>query len=218
MFWYKGAEMKKKVISLVMLAVVFLFGGVFLSKTPIEESKADGNATLSIYACNLSFKDNVYILYAVENQNVTDLSAVKLLTWTEGRQEYLFGTQDYELSYVRQETINGKNCVVYENSRLSAKQMTDTVYARAYYNDNGNAVYSQVVKYSIVQYAYNKLNSPATAEKLKTMLTSMLAYGSSAQQYYEYHLERLADATYNKIDLVNGTFNDNCTRSLSRSG
>ena len=76
--------------------------------------------------------------------------------------------------------------------------MTDVIYARAYISVGGEEYYSEPVKYSILNYIYNKLGYTGTAttnEKLDALLRGMLEYGASAQMYFDYKTEELANAS-----------------------
>lgn len=207
--------MKKRMLllSLALLLVASMVGA--LAWMPGAEEPAP---ELSIAYCNLSFRDTVCIKYAV-SANVPD---VKILIWTSPDSEYTVGTQDDEITEQVTQTINGTPHLVFDYTKLAAKQMTDVVYARAYANVDGVDYYSEINKYSILQYAYNKLGKTATAstdEELKEMLTHMLAYGAAAQKYLnDYKADRLATADWYQVKLTAGVLDDKCTHGLYLPG
>ena len=124
---------------------------------------------MNIAYCNLSFSDNIYIKYAVKS----DVADVKLLIWTSPESEYVIGTQDDEITEYYTENIGGVPHMIFDYTKLAAKQMADVVYARAYTQVDGVDYYSSVNKYSILQYAYSKLGKTGTAStnaELKDML------------------------------------------------
>ena len=180
-------------------------------------SSATVEPELSIPYCNLSFRDSVCIKYAVKS-NVSD---VKLLLWTSAEEEYTVGTHDDEITAYVTESIGGVEHYVFDYTALSAKQMTDVVYARAYAQIDGTDYYSEVNKYSILQYAYNKLGKTGTAstdEDFKEMLTYMLSYGAAAQKYFDYKADRLATANWVQVKVTDGTLDDGNTQGLYLSG
>lgn len=205
--------MKMKKIGVVILVMIL----AMVASSAFSVGAAEITPQLSIDFCNLSFRDSVCIKYAVAS-NVKD---VKVLIWTEPQAEYKVGTQDYELTSVGSEVIGEKSYMIFDFTKLVAKQMTDVVYARAYAEANGDDYYSEINKYSILQYAYNKLGKTGTAsndENLKNMLNSMLMYGANAQKYFDYKVERLATDAFYQVKLTAGLLDDGCNHGLYLAG
>ncbi|MBR2466997.1 MAG: InlB B-repeat-containing protein [Clostridia bacterium] len=196
-------------VMLISLTLPMMFVGA-------ESEGAD--VQIDIGYCNLSFKDSVRIKYAVS----TSEANTSLLIWTEEQSEYTYGTHTTELKNAYNDTISGAPYKVFDYNRLSAKQMTDVVYARAYAVVDGEAHYSEVVKYSILQYAYNKLGKTAEGSDnaaLCEMLEKMLDYGASAQKYFdEYKIDRLATAEWYQVKLTAGAISDGSNHGLYLPG
>ena len=211
--------MKRKILflALIVCSLISVFAiSVFANETATEPKEPG----LNIEAANLSFEDSVYVLYAVSHEGIP-AESVKLLFWTEPEatvDAYVLGTEAYSKTYVDlDETVNGKSCVIFNNTELRAKNMADYVYARAYAVVDGVEYYSNVSKYSILQYAYNKLGytgTESTNTALKNMLVSMLQYGADAQTYFEHNTSRLANETYYQIKVVGGLLEDGFTKGL----
>ena len=111
--------------------------------------------------------------------------------------------------------------MIFDYTELAAKQMTDVVYARAYTQVDGVDYYSDVNKYSILQYAYSKLGKTGTAStnaELKDMLSSMLTYGASAQKYFDHKENRLATADWYQVKVTAGALGDGCVQGLYLAG
>ncbi len=206
--------MKKtlKLIALTLVVSMLLIGVA----VPVS---ANGEAPeLSIDYCNLSFRDSVCIKYAVAS---TSTEETTLLLWDEPSDEYLYGTHIAELSTVGNQTISGETYKVFDYTELAAKQMTDVIYARAYTVVDGEEYYSDVEKYSILQYAYSKLGKTGTAsddKNLKAMLSSMLEYGANAQKYFEYDVDRLATDDFYQVKIIGGLIDDQCNHGLYLEG
>ncbi len=100
---------------------------------------------------------------------------------------------------------------------LTDKQMTDNVYVRAYADVGGTALYSETVKFSVLEYAHVQLNNPSATPELKALLTDMLNYGASAQKYFDYNTYRpvytAAQTGYNAVanDWFHGSYNGSLT-------
>ncbi len=187
-----------KITFLVAIIAVFTVA-MCLCVTADEAVSTD----LNIDYCNLAFQSDTHILYAIKSND----SNVKLLFWSEPQDDYLLGSQHAAVSpYTEQVDINGELYTVFKYAGLTAKQMTDNVYVRACIdNGGGDVTYGEVHKYSILQYAYNKLGKTGTAttnEKLIDMLNNMLEFGASAQEYHGYKTEALATDEFVKVELT----------------
>ncbi|MBQ3868182.1 MAG: hypothetical protein II789_06530, partial [Clostridia bacterium] len=143
--------MKKRLL-LVLFSLIMLLGIISLAgNVHAEESDPE----LTVVGCNLSFGSSIYIKYAIYSP---DLNGIELLVWTDPQTSYEYGTQKLILNQLdKPETVQGKKCAVFKYTDLAAKQMGDTIYARAHVVRDGIDYYSEVKKYSVLQYAYNKL-------------------------------------------------------------
>ena len=199
----------KRVFFLLFIALVSILGILMFGATASEP-----DPELSIIGCNLSFRDNIYIKYAIK---ANDFTGVKVLIWTEPQEEYTFGSQNYVLSQTGIEDILETECAIFQYDKLAAKQMTDYVYARAYVEKSGTKYYSQVKKYSILQYVYNKTGKTGTVSSdanLVNMLNGMIEYGSLAQIYFNYRPNRLANSNWYQIKVSGGVLEDYCGEGL----
>lgn len=204
----------------LLLAALALLTAVLTIGIAAEEKPA-----LDIYAANLSFEDSVYLMYAVDAENVS-ADQVKMLFWTEpilqsDPDAYVKGTEDYVGTNCGDVTIKDSTYKMFKYDKLHAKNMTDVIYARAYVEVDGVAYYSELSKYSILQYAYNKLGYTGTAtdsDTLQEMLRNMLTYGASAQKHFEYNTDRLATDSFYQIKLEGGVLSDGCAHGLYLEG
>ena len=173
----------------------------------------DMDPGLSVAACNLSFENDVHIMYAVSGDS---LENVRLLIWNSPQSSYIFGTHDAAISPEETRMLQGQEMLIFRYSGIAAKQMADTVYARAYCRAGGRYYYSEVKKYSVLQYAYNKLGKTGEATsqtKLKDVLNAMIKFGADAQKYCQYKTDRLATNDFYQIKVTGGIIDD-----LSSSG
>lgn len=173
---------------------------------------------LTIASCNLAFENNTYVMYAVAGD---DLSDVKLLVWKDARPSYTYGTQDDILEPSRTEMLQGQEMLVFEYTKLAAKQIPDAIYARAFSDNGGTASYSELKKYSTLQYIYNKTGRTGTASpnaSLIDVLETLKEYGAAAQIYTRYKTTRLATDDFYQIKVVGGKLSDQATDGLYRPG
>ena len=164
--------MLKKIKLLTLVACMCASAGVF-SMPKTETVAEDVSPQLDIYATNLSFSDSVYIKYAVNIENTLSTDEKGMLIWMTPQDEYVYGEQTAILESTDAQTIQGVTCDIFAYTNLAAKQMTDTVYARAYVERNGEYYYSEVKKYSVLEYVYGRLGkteaSPTSNAALKRM-------------------------------------------------
>lgn len=215
---------------LIILSVLLLVGATAVGVMFATESSLEGkeDVSLKIAATNLSFSDSIYIKYAVDRGGVKD-EDVTLLIWTEANKDgkYVKGTETSVLSYVAVDEIKDSSgnvigeYLIFNYSDLAAKQMTDVVYARAYAKVDGKEYYSEPKKYSILQYAYNKLGKTGEGtndEELVTLLEKMLNYGALAQTYKNYKTDTLATDNFSQVKIVGGVHTDGFTHGLYKVG
>ena len=163
---------------------------------------AAGEPTLTVKTTSLELENAVYMNFKVQSKNISDTSSVKLLVWESYPGKYTKGTEDAELSVMKTEA--GTGYLVFQYTDLAAKDMTKFVYVCAYANINGKEYYSNATKFSIVQYAYNAQSDA----KLKPLVDNMLAYGASAQTYFNYKTDFLATDPIVKVRVEGGTHAD----------
>ena len=215
--------MKKGLKRILILMTVLLLIGATVAVVILAtggSEKSAGDAKLKIEATNLSFQNAVYIKYAVSAKNVS-AGDVSLLVWTSPVDEYVKGTEAYVLENVGSEKIDGVNCLIFNFEELAASQMVDEVYARAYVNVNGVDCYSEPKKYSILQYAYNKLGKTGTMTddaELVALLERMLEVGALTQKYTNYKTDRLATDDFYEIKIAGGVLDDGFSHGLFKPG
>ncbi len=203
-----------KFIFLVEIIAIFTFAMCFF----IAADEAN-TADLNIDYCNLAFDSDTHIMYAVKSDN----ASVKLLVWSSPQDEYLLNSQNEIVSpYTEQMIIEGEPYTVFKYMGLSAKQMTDNVYVRACIdNGGGDVIYGNVHKYSILQYAYNKLGKTGVAtadDKLINALNKMLEYGAAIQELKSYKTDTLATDEFVEVKLADGALPDGFKSGLYKVG
>ena len=195
----------KKRIALLVLALVCLIGLFAITAT------ADEAPSASIEGHNLSLNDNIYIIYYAEFENLPVGAEKGILVWTSQRESYEYGTQ-YAILPVY--TGNNYGYDAYYFTGVSAKMMTQDIYAKAYIKIGDEITYGELDKYSVLQYCYNKKNNA----DLGQLITNMLNYGASAQTYFEYNTDKLANAKYYQIKVVGGVLPDATKSGLYPAG
>ncbi|MBE6530044.1 MAG: hypothetical protein E7680_05555 [Ruminococcaceae bacterium] len=208
--------MKKKILLLVLSVVCLaaLLGVVFVAN-------ADETPETTIAGHNLSLDDSVQIIYYVD-QTAPEGAEVGVLCWYGEQESYTLENKQYQLKQKGTETISGKTYAKYVFPYVAAKMMTTDIYAVSYVKVGDEVTYSALDKYSVLQYCYNKKGSTTVLSDgtatLGELVTDILNYGATAQKYFGYRLDRLANATYYQIKVENGTLADGTTKGLYHEG
>lgn len=179
----------------IRLFALLLVTAAVLSGLPLAAEEPPSVA-VSYFA--LSHDNTVSIEYAVDCRGfVPTASNIGMLFWTAEPSDPTRGRETLCKAPLGYTEIENKNYSVFRYDRLTAEQMTDDVWARAYAVVGGRTYYSKVVKYSIVTYAARKLGLvdgvPETQDpQLTETLISMLRYGAAFQKLSDYRTDALA--------------------------
>ena len=139
----------------IRLFALLLVTAAVLSGLPLAAEEPPSVA-VSYFA--LSHDNTVSIEYAVDCRGfVPTASNIGMLFWTAEPSDPTRGRETLCKAPLGYTEIENKNYSVFRYDRLTAEQMTDDVWARAYAVVGGRTYYSKVVKYSIVTYAARKL-------------------------------------------------------------
>ena len=162
--------------------------------------------------------EKLHLLYYVDFQNVPAGAEVGVLIWKNRQSSYVYGKQDAKLSAIGTYGTYAK----FSYDEISARMMTQDIFAVPYIKSGDNITYGKVDKYSVLQYAYNKKGSSYTSNDISgtlgALLEKLLDRGADAQQYYGYKVNRLANGTYYQLSLVNGVLDDKTERGLYQFG
>lgn len=206
---------KNKLLVLIFTFVILFCGvmgvGIF-GKDKSSNAKADeimGTPTITIESNNVSYADSIYILYAVSHDGFDRTShEIKMLFWEELQEEYVIGSESYFATSKATATVNGKDCLIFYSRGIAAKEMTKDVYARLYVEINGEVYYSEVSKFSVLEYVYTMRENGDLTETRQNLFDSMLDYGAAAQEIFSWTTDRLANDTYYEIKVINGKASD----------
>ena len=195
--------------AILVICFCGIFGVRLHAGKPCVKADDIQNPTITIEANNLSYADSTYILYAVSNDGF-DRTAhkIKMLVWEETQEEYVLGTETYIVTSNQSASIKGKNCLVFYSNGFAAKEMTKDIYARAYVEIDGEMYYSDLSKCSVLEYVYTMRESGALTDKQQKLFDNMLNYGAAAQEIFGWEIDRLANDTYYKINVINGILPD----------
>ena len=220
--------MKKKFLfSLLIVAVMIV--SLTVGVLAADASTTDG--TFVIAARSISLKDAVRVNFKVTVPNDADISTLRLLVWegkpsdTDYDKATTFSDVDENgdpvdrnavvLSAYTQEANTGY--YVFQYAGVAAKEMGKTLYARAYYEKNGETVYTAPIRYSVAQYLYNMKNAQESLDEssqnkeLLALMDSILAYGDAAMGYFGADERPSLSGGMYVVTVSGGTFDDGFT-------
>ena len=151
-------------------------------------------------------------MYAVSYEGIdVTTNPVKMLFYNSVQDEYTNQTASYVALSQGSVTIGSVSCQIFASNGLAAKQMTDDIYARAYVEIGEETIYSEVVKYSVLDYYYEIKEAGTVSTNILNLLEAMVNYGAAAQTNFNYNTEKLANATYYKVSVENAVLPDGFT-------
>ena len=224
----------------VALLCLSLFGGEKSSATGKGvgcDLNEDGVPYLQIVSKNVEYSDFMHIAYAVQYSDSFvgedaefDVSDIRMAFWNGGQSDYTLENADNIRHYAAPSDVTPPaaypNSKVFMSDDIPAKGIVDTIYARAYIEaDNGVVYYSNVCKYSVLQYVYDRYayldsQNPSTPEEIakaeaqRELYDRILAYGAAAQNVFDYKPDKLAIGDYVEITAVGAAMDDGMSRGL----
>lgn len=178
-----------------------LYSGVTLltHEFRIASTKADADDTvLKFSGASLTLYNDISINYRVSKA--------------------LLEENGYTNPYVKF-VLNGKETIVntyredgdkyvFDFANLAPNQMNDTIYATLYATKDGKLEASEVTQYSVADYCYNMLEKYASKEgytQFCTLLVDLLNYGAASQEYTDYKIDALVNASLTEAQKAMGT-------------
>ncbi|MCQ2386459.1 MAG: hypothetical protein MJ078_07290, partial [Clostridia bacterium] len=215
-----------KLLSL-FLAILMLLPVTAFCFLPAE-AKSEAAPAPKIVSQNLSLEDNVYILFRVSYPGVDwEKDDYGMMFWFSPQKEEDYTYENALAAPLDTAVVYGKTDNRSYDEKLSlqvatyfhgvsAKEIGDTVYARAYVRGADGYVYSDVIAYSALKYAMRKLGtapgySPTQNDELKSLLRTMLEYGTAAQIYFHYRTDSpVSEGLYPhyRVTVENGVLPD----------
>ncbi|MBE6130110.1 MAG: leucine-rich repeat domain-containing protein [Erysipelotrichaceae bacterium] len=205
----------KKLLFKLLWVFILVFSLTFGCLIALDNKQSNVKATdvtnpkIEILKNNVSYSDSIYIAYAVACEGFEiNKNTINLLFWNTTQENYLKGTEDSLGTSKGKTNINGKQCLVFYSEGLAAKHMTDDLYSRAYVVVDGVEYYSEVVKFSVLEYVYKMKEEATLNPHQQRLFDTLLQYGGAAQDNFDYNTNKKADATYYKIAVNEGILPD----------
>lgn len=184
----------KKIVSLLlMLTLLFSCAAVFGISASENVEK-----TVEIVSQNVYYGDTMKLMYAVkaENLEASDIVSVKLYD--------VSGNEIETITTYKEENVNGEKCLVFTSRYGVPAQSIDTeIYAKAIVTSGTSvAAESEVLKYSVLEYLYERLTVSKEKGKVSydqaAMYEGLIEYAGLAEKVLtdKGDAERIANYSY----------------------
>ena len=209
--------MKRKIALIATIAVLSLLFAIGIGIS------AAGEASVAIKYGNLSYIDgSVTLEYAVKYEGIAETAEHGLLVWRDPAKHFLKGREDMKILSGEKVEINGESYYRFSLEGIGERELTDDIYTVAYARVGTRIYYSEVNKHSPLRYSYiaeGKIgDTPIDDEEFLAVLSEMITNGAEAQRREAYMTDRLADAEYVELRLVDGSFVDGTSVALLPAG
>lgn len=208
-----------KIFALVLTLALLITAAVCTTVFAADEAEAP-----LIISKNLSYEDNTHLYYAVKLTEKVNAANTTLNVYSDAACAHALATGIVG----KVETLEalGGDVLVFRAPGIAAKHITRDVYAQAVTADGGK---SEVVKYSVAEYLYERLyvserlGKTVTAEQ-KALYESYLTYGANAQTVFtNSKIENAEDkevlaTALNIVRVIDGTLDDGSVQKLVKAG
>ncbi len=156
---------------------------------------------------------NIFIKYYVLSENMENTDGIKLLLWKSAPADksYVQGTETDIIDKFTKEIIDGKEYLVFEYSECKYTDIVYPIYTRAI--SEAESLSSEVNKYSIFAYAYEKLGKINPEDKtdnntLAEKLQKTINLAATMQSYLNIDTDRPINGAWYSVRVENGTLPD----------
>ena len=187
----------------VVLCVLVLSIALIWQSSNAQETKI-ADPKLEIVAANVEYAQSLHLYFGVdaklpEGVKMTDVKIRVFNTIPSNFKDKTVAEtaiengEAYERGYHKiDELVSGgttyTNCILFNTPGIAAKDMVDNVYVVAFVEYEGKEYYSEPLKYSVLQYVYDRQNdlkgkTDAESKAQLNLYNRTLEYGAAAQRY-----------------------------------
>lgn len=233
---------RRAAIYLPLIVITLLLGALLLPSTAYAadvDADMNGDAPyLDIVANNLLYNEKLEIYYAIDTSLPEGVkpSDIRMMFWNAPQESYTRDNPNilYTRSLRQIDTIYVgdtvyEDAVLFKSAGINMCEIIDEVYARAYVVIGGVTYYSDVSKYSVLEYLtdryYDLDNAPPTTDEAvlkyrhdqRILYDAILELGAAAQEVFDYKADTLVTDPYVLVDVRGAAVGD-FTRNLYPKG
>ena len=173
--------MNKNAKILVLILSLALTISAFFAVT--ATAAEDNTPSIEIVSKNLSYEDNIRILFAVKSANVGDAD-VTLKVYETDPQDNPAAAVKETVAAAYSESINSYGeCDVFFTTGIPAKFLSTQLYVQAEVTVNGVTYKSAVARYSIVEYCHEMIAKESTNAAKDAKYMDVIEYGAAIQSF-----------------------------------
>lgn len=233
---------RRAAIYLPLIVITLLLGALLMPSTAYAadvDADMNGDAPyLDIVANNLLYNEKLEIYYALDTSlpEGVEPSDIRMMFWNAPQESYTRDNPNilYTRSLRQIDTIYVgdtvyEDAVLFKSAGINMCEIIDEVYARAYVVIGGATYYSDVSKYSVLEYItdryYDLDNAPTTTDEAvlkyrrdqRFLYDAILELGAAAQEVFDYKADTLVTDPYVLVDVLGADVGD-FTRNLYPKG
>ena len=170
---------KNSKILVLILSLVIIVSAAFV----MSASAAETDPKVEIVSKNLSYEDNIRILFAVKAENIGDAD-VALKVYEEDPLDNPEAEVKETVYAAYTESINSYGeCQVFFTKGIAAKFLNKQIYAQAEVTVDGVTYKSRVERYSIVEYCHEMIAKESTDAAKDAKYMDVIEYGAAIQSF-----------------------------------
>ncbi|MBO5316117.1 MAG: hypothetical protein J6B48_06800 [Clostridia bacterium] len=153
-----------------------------------------------IVSKSVSYEDNVYLYYAVNNTYLEEGQELEVLLYNEDPTQNVSATV-YKASLDTREYTPNPAYPVYKTFGIPAKAVGDTIYAVPHIVGT-DVTYDNMVTYSVAEYCWEMLYTTSPSEPKAKLYNALVNYGIAAQEVFAHSTDKylLSNLAYVHID------------------
>lgn len=210
--------MNKNAKILVLILSLALTISAFFAVT--ATAAEDNTPSIEIVSKNLSYEDNIRILFAVKSANVGDAD-VTLKVYETDPQDNPAAAVKETVAAAYSESINSYGeCDVFFTTGIPAKFLSTQLYVQAEVTVNGVTYKSAVARYSIVEYCHEMIAKESTNAAKDAKYMDVIEYGAAIQSFLtddgKYNGALATDYKY--VTIAGGTLDGKYDKGIYLAG
>lgn len=200
-----------------IFSLAFIFALIFIVALSLSVSAEDGDDAPKpvIVAKNVSYESSMRLLFAVDSGSVP-ADEIEMLFWNSEPESVYDKPDHVNTQSFSTETADGTVLpCVFHSEGIAAKDAPDSIYASAHVKNTD--VYSDIVRYSLLEYVYERQSSDSITSVQERLYNSVIEYTESAQSALGHDVDNIP-TTYRYISANGGLLSDGYDSGVYKIG
>ncbi len=180
----------------------------------LPAAASTGEGEVSISAVNLSYSEVLYILVAVDEGTYAP-EDIEMLFWKNEPLSVKDAPSFTDSESKSYSSTDGSLSCVFESFGIAPKDLPDCIYAAAHVKNSD--VYSKVVRYSPLEYLYQRQLDGTSSPEQQRVYSALLEYATSAQLLLKHDTENTPDS-FRLLSTFGGSTSDGYSGGVYKIG